>query len=339
MRKTIHISLTTKSIPVRFDVVQYATYPEIEFICDDFIPSGSARIYVKKPSGAKVYNDCTIEGNSIIYKVTNQTFAELGINECQLEVMMSDGTAVSFKMFAHSSENIIDSEAVESTDEFTALEEALSTVGQYDSRIAQNESNISDLQSDVADNTSAIATNTANISTNTTNIATNTADIAQNTADIAQNTADIAQNTTDIATNTANIEALTEQTAPYQDGDTLELTDVVCAGGVTGSGKKLFASIPLCRTPMECTISLTAVVARGVNGYIEGSTIDLTDKTVTCQVRSQSILLLIDSTTAFTNATNNTPATVSLTGVITFATTRGGAKTTIETIEKGASKQ
>ena len=198
MRKTIHISLTTKSIPVRFDVVQYATYPEIEFICDDFVPSGSARIYVKKPSGAKVYNDCTIEGNSIIYKVTNQTFAELGINECQLEVMMSDGTAVSFKMFAHSSENIIDSEAVESTDEFTALEDALSTVGQYDSRIAQNESDISDLQSDVADNTSAIATNTANISTNTTNIATNTADIAQNTADIADNASAIQTNADNI---------------------------------------------------------------------------------------------------------------------------------------------
>lgn len=146
MRKVIHLSLTNRSVPVRFDVVQYATFPELEFICDDFEPFGIASFYVKKPSGEEIYNQCTIEGNSIIYTPTTQTFAEEGINECQLQLVQSNVVGVSFVMYAHVQKNIISSDAAESQSEFTQLQEALATVDQYDERIEELEDRTSPIQ-------------------------------------------------------------------------------------------------------------------------------------------------------------------------------------------------
>lgn len=139
MNKIVHLSLTNKSVPARFDVVQYATNPAITFVFDDYIPSGTASLYIEKPDGTKIYNACTISGNNVTYQPTTQSFAAVGINKGQLQIVEPGGTAVSFVMFIDVSENIIDSAAIESQDEFTALEEALQTVTDYDGRIANLE--------------------------------------------------------------------------------------------------------------------------------------------------------------------------------------------------------
>lgn len=128
MNKIVHLSLTNKSVPARFDVVQYATNPAITFVFDDYIPSGTASLYIEKPDGTKIYNACTISGNNVTYKPTTQSFAAVGINKGQLQIVETNGTAVSFLMFIDVSENIIDSAAIESQDEFTALEQALREV-------------------------------------------------------------------------------------------------------------------------------------------------------------------------------------------------------------------
>lgn len=128
MNKIVHLSLTNKSVPARFDVVQYATNPAITFVFDDYIPSGTARLYIEKPDGTKIYNTCTISGNNVTYKPTTQSFAAAGINKGQLQIIEPNGTAVSFVMFIDVAENIIDSSAIESKDEFTALEDALREV-------------------------------------------------------------------------------------------------------------------------------------------------------------------------------------------------------------------
>lgn len=133
MNKIVHLSLTNKSVPTRFDVVQYATNPAITFVFDDYIPSGTARLYIEKPDGTKIYNSCTISGNNVTYKPTTQSFAAVGINKGQLQIVEPNGTAVSFVMFIDVSENIIDSSAIESQDEFTALEEALRDVSSWES--------------------------------------------------------------------------------------------------------------------------------------------------------------------------------------------------------------
>lgn len=133
MNKIVHLSLTNKSVPARFDVVQYATNPAITFVFDDYIPSGTARLYIEKPDGTKIYNTCTISGNNVTYKPTTQSFAAVGINKGQLQILEPNGTAVSFVMFIDVAENIIDSSAIESKDEFTALEDALREVESWES--------------------------------------------------------------------------------------------------------------------------------------------------------------------------------------------------------------
>lgn len=143
MNKIVHLSLTNKSVPARFDVVQYATNPAITFVLDDYMPSGTANLYIQKPDGTEIYNACTISGNNVTYQPTTQSFAAVGINKGQLQIVEPNGTAVSFVMFIDVSENIIDSAAIESQDEFTALEEALQTVSAYDGRITGIETRLS----------------------------------------------------------------------------------------------------------------------------------------------------------------------------------------------------
>ena len=145
MNKIVHLSLTNKSVPARFDVVQYATNPAITFVLDDYTPGSgaTASLYIKKPDGTEIYNSCTISGNQVTYKPTTQSFASLGTSKCQLQIIESGDTAVSFLIYADVTENIIDSSAIESQDEFTALEEALQTVSAYDGRIIGIETRLS----------------------------------------------------------------------------------------------------------------------------------------------------------------------------------------------------
>lgn len=147
MDKIVHLSLTRKSVPTRIDVVQYATKPNIVFVLDDYsIPDGATvSLYIKKPDDTEIFNYCEFEDNQITYTPTTQSFAVLGTSKCQLQIVESDGTAVSFLIYADVTENIIDSSAIESQDEFTALEEALQTVSDYDGRITSNTNRLDNL--------------------------------------------------------------------------------------------------------------------------------------------------------------------------------------------------
>lgn len=134
MDKIIHLSITKKTVPVRVDVVQYTTAPNIVFVLDDYVPTGTATIYIEKPSGHKVFNSCEIVGNAVRFTPTTQAFAEKGTNEAQLRIIDGESEAQSFLIFFDVTESIIDDTAIESTDEFTALEEALADVAEYDRR-------------------------------------------------------------------------------------------------------------------------------------------------------------------------------------------------------------
>ena len=150
MNKIVNLSLAKKSVPVRMDVVQYATKPNIVFVLDDYLPglSAVASLYIEKPDGTKIYNACTIDGNQITYEPTTQSFASLGVNKCQLQIIESNDTAVSFVLYADVTENIIDSSAIESQDEFTALEQAIQTIGdltELENRVTTAENRLDNL--------------------------------------------------------------------------------------------------------------------------------------------------------------------------------------------------
>lgn len=145
MNKYVHLSLSKKETIVKFEVVQYATLPFITFVLDDYMPASgcAASLYIEKPDGTKIYNACSVADNLVTYEPTTQSFAVLGINHAQLQLVEPNGTGVSFLMHIEVTKNIIDSSAIESQDEFTALEEALQTVSQYDTRITDNTNRIS----------------------------------------------------------------------------------------------------------------------------------------------------------------------------------------------------
>lgn len=145
MNKYVHLSLSKKETIVKFEVVQYSTLPFITFVLDDYMPASgcAASLYIEKPDGTKIYNACTVADNLITYEPTTQSFAVLGINHAQLHLVEPNGAAISFLMHIEVTKNIIDSSAIESQDEFTALEEALQTVSQYDTRITDNTNRIS----------------------------------------------------------------------------------------------------------------------------------------------------------------------------------------------------
>lgn len=112
----------------------------------------------------------------------------------------------------------------------------------------------------------------------------------------------------------------------YQKGDTFSLTTHIPVFGYMTSGATLMRiAVPVPKSLRNITtISVTACTgaARGVAGYINGSS-DSYDWLSNCTVLASKsndrlIYLLIQSTTAFSNATNNTPFSLSC-GPLTFS--------------------
>ena len=87
--------------------------------------------YAKKPDGDVLYNDCIVKDNVVEYQLTTQTIALAGIVECELLVYGEDSStpihSPSFSLVNY--EPVFDGgEAIESTNEFTALTQAMGTL-------------------------------------------------------------------------------------------------------------------------------------------------------------------------------------------------------------------
>lgn len=87
--------------------------------------------YAKKPNGDVLYNDCIVKDNVVEYQLTTQTIALAGIVECELLVYGEDSStpihSPSFTLVNY--EPVFDGgEAIESTNEFTALTQAMGTL-------------------------------------------------------------------------------------------------------------------------------------------------------------------------------------------------------------------
>lgn len=97
-------------------------------LVDMTLPSTcSARIYARKPSKLVVYNDMTVDtaANTVTLDITNQMIAELGDTLAQVVVTSGEETVTSFTFILRVYEKLLDENAIESTDEFGALTEAI----------------------------------------------------------------------------------------------------------------------------------------------------------------------------------------------------------------------
>lgn len=104
--RAIHISLTENGRPYQIT------------------PDCSAVFTARKPDGNPIYNDCIIEGNVIIYKVTQQTVSCVGEIGCEIRLFNNDGGLITSPRFSILVDYTIynGEEIVESAPEFDALQ-------------------------------------------------------------------------------------------------------------------------------------------------------------------------------------------------------------------------
>lgn len=88
----------------------------------------AARIYAEKPDGTKIYNDCEISENSILAPLTSQALAVSGNATCVIDLRKGDQILTSFEFILVIRKKPVDSAAIESTNEFTAFDNAMKAV-------------------------------------------------------------------------------------------------------------------------------------------------------------------------------------------------------------------
>ena len=114
-----------KQEKIYVDVTQNSNGQTLIFDSQDWdIPaSASCNIFVNKPDGHLVYNSGTINGNEMSFGLTTQMTAVPGAAECQVQIVTADDKILnSFVFIMMIEETIIDGTAIESSDEYTALE-------------------------------------------------------------------------------------------------------------------------------------------------------------------------------------------------------------------------
>lgn len=88
-------------------------------------------MYIKKPDGTKVYNACTVVDNVITCDFTNQALAVPGDNQMELQAIDGADILTTPIFILRVLPSNVDGTAIQSQDEFTALETALNTLSTY----------------------------------------------------------------------------------------------------------------------------------------------------------------------------------------------------------------
>ena len=117
--------------PISIDYVSGTNMVPIEFFLKDVVlPYGaSAKIFVRKPSGAVVFENCTLdmETNSIEVVPTAQMFAEAGESIAQIQIIDSQDLINSYPITFNVYPMLPEDEAVVSTNEFGAFQTLLNS--------------------------------------------------------------------------------------------------------------------------------------------------------------------------------------------------------------------
>ena len=235
MNNMVNIKAAKYEPPVLIHYVQGSTEIPLEFNITDYeIPSGStARIYIKRPDNTESYNDCTIDGNVITYKPTAQFFSVAGICTGQLQIMIGDDFLVTFPLIFDVAENIIDDSAIESSNEYGALEallqeaqenipaagEAAEAANQaaQSANNAANAANQAKKGADKAAQAANQAAGSANTAAGSANQAATAANNAANAANQAKKGADEAADAANLAANQAMLKQVVYYNNEYQD--------------------------------------------------------------------------------------------------------------------------
>lgn len=206
----------TNGIPILFNIVDYS------------IPSGAtANIYIKKPSGKQIYNSCTISEQVITVQPTTQMFAESGKQFGQLQILQGESIVESFLVLFDVERSIVDDSAIESSDEFTALEDALNSI---DDATTEAENAVSAANQAVSDAQTAIKN--ANTAINGANAAASSANSAAEAATNAASAANTAAEGANTAAQNANEKASAANSAAEAANNAVDALEEALQGTV-----------------------------------------------------------------------------------------------------------
>ena len=95
-----------------------------------FVPSDTTVVFrAKKPSGAVLYNNCVVDDGKIEYTITSQTVAEKGVFPCEIQIIGTDNKVIYTPCITlNVTENLYSDSEIESSDEYSALTEALQSL-------------------------------------------------------------------------------------------------------------------------------------------------------------------------------------------------------------------
>ena len=123
----IRLSVASKPMDIVVKAVQADTGRTIRFTITDNIDfeGAKARFYAVKPSKLEVFNDVVIEGRDVVIELTPQTLAEIGVVNCQVSLTRGDDIITSFEFYLSVEKNLSENGNIVSSNEFTALQNAL----------------------------------------------------------------------------------------------------------------------------------------------------------------------------------------------------------------------
>lgn len=141
-------------MPPRIDVPQGTNVQQLKFNFMDIVPEGNPRIYLEKPSGAEIYNDAedfdfAAVPPYAVFNTTTQMTAESGQMNGQVRVTDSGNKILnSFPILFNVVESPSSDSAIESSDELTALDNALAKVQPAIDSVNETNEEIQEAESD-----------------------------------------------------------------------------------------------------------------------------------------------------------------------------------------------
>ena len=161
----------------------------------------TARIRILKPDNAMIYNNATISSGKVTVELTSQALAAYGIAIAEIGLFKGEQILSTFTFYIRIERSAVDDSAIESTDEFTVLEEAIRDAG----------------TATTAATNAATAANNAATAANAAKTAADNAASAANTAAGSANGAATTANTAAGSANAAAQAALDAISAIYHD--------------------------------------------------------------------------------------------------------------------------
>ena len=229
------ISVTQPGIPIKVPAVQGDSGRRIIFVMADLdIPSGStATIYAKKPSGAEIYNSCTVSqsasgASTVTVDLTSTILGEPGEIPAQIQVTNGNDIVTTFLFFLCVQKSLISNSAIEGKDEFTALEQATQAANE-----AAEGANTAKGQAETAAQAANTAAGAANSAAGAANTAKNQAETAAQAANTAAQGANAAKSQAETAAQGANAAKSQAETAAQAANEAAEAANEAAAGDIS----------------------------------------------------------------------------------------------------------